>query len=424
MADPATPLVVPSQQPARWLPWPDEVSPRWPDDLSRWFLPDDEFFVVSFRTFLLLSHLIPSLERLFSEQGKDWTVGSEQDFSLLEDDLRVGVRPDVYVLPCPLQDHSFDRFHAYRTDTPVPLFVVEVVSASNWSKDYEHAPGKYAMLGVEELLLCDPLVLEGKSPAPEPYLLQLYRKVSGGKLKRMYAGEGPVWSESVGAWFRVEGELLKVSRDREGKSRVLSYKEGEEEAESKAEAERVSRESAEEQRLAAEEQRLAAQERERSAQEQRRLAEEQRLAAEEQRRLAEERERSAQERERFAQEQRRLAEEQRRLAEEQRRLAEEQRLAAEERERSAEEQRRAADEQRRLAEERERAAEERERSAEEQRRLAEAQAMADAREALVDLCDALAIDLTPERQAHLASLDLPALRSLRARLKQARRWPD
>jgi hypothetical protein len=48
--------------------------------------------------------------------------------------------------------------------------------------------------------------------------------------------------------------------------------------------------------------------------------------------------------------------------------------------------------------------------------------MADAREALVDLCDALAIDLTPERQAHLASLDLPALRSLRTRLKQAKRW--
>nr|MCU0654669.1 Uma2 family endonuclease [Polyangiaceae bacterium] len=255
-----------------------------------------------------------------------------QDFSLLEKDLRVGVRPDVYVLPCPLQDHSFDRFHAYRTDTPVPVFVVEVVSPSNWSKDYQHAPEKYAMLGVEELLLCDPLALEGKSSAPEPYLLQLYRKVSGGKLKRMYAGEGPVWSESVGAWFRVEGELLKVSRDREGKSRVLSYKEGEEEAEAKAEMARASRESAEEQRLA--------------------------------------------------------AEEQRRLAEEQERVAQEQRLAAEERERTA-----------------------------------EAQAMADAREALVDLCDVLAIELTSERQAHLASLDLPALRSLRALLKQAKRWP-
>ncbi|MCS6898742.1 MAG: hypothetical protein NZX77_03100, partial [Polyangiaceae bacterium] len=44
---------------------------------------------------------------------KDWTVGSEQDFSLREDDLRVGVRPNVYVLPCPVKDPSVDRWHAY-----------------------------------------------------------------------------------------------------------------------------------------------------------------------------------------------------------------------------------------------------------------------------------------------------------------------
>ncbi|MCS6901662.1 MAG: hypothetical protein NZX77_18075, partial [Polyangiaceae bacterium] len=73
MADPAVSLVVPSPEPARWPPWPDEVTPAWPHDLSRWFLPDDELFVVSFRTFLLLSHLIPCLQRLLSEQGKDWT---------------------------------------------------------------------------------------------------------------------------------------------------------------------------------------------------------------------------------------------------------------------------------------------------------------------------------------------------------------
>ncbi|MCS6898913.1 MAG: Uma2 family endonuclease, partial [Polyangiaceae bacterium] len=260
----------------------------------------------SFRTFLLLSHLIPCLQRLLSEQGKDWTVGSEQDFSLREDDLRVGVRPDVYVLPCPVKDPSVDRWHAYRAETPVPVFVVEVVSASNWSKDYEHAPAKYAMLGVDELLLFDPLVLEGRSPASEPYLLQLYRKVSGGKLKRMYAGDGPVWSESVGAWFLVKEEQLRVARDRQGTLLVLSYQEGEEE-------ERAFRRTAEEGAERERAERLAAEERERMA--------------EEQRRVAEERERAAEERERWAAEQAERERAERLAAEERRCTAEEQALA-------------------------------------------------------------------------------------------------
>ncbi|MCS6900433.1 MAG: hypothetical protein RMJ98_12345, partial [Myxococcales bacterium] len=148
-----------------------------------------------------------------------------------------------------------------------------------------------------------------------------------------------VWSESVGAWFLVKEELLRVSRDRDGMLLVLSYQEGEEE-------ERASRRRAEARERAAEEQRRAAEERERAAQEQAERERTERLAAEEQRRAAEERERAAQE-----------------------------------------------------------------------------QALADAQQAVVDLCEVLRIDVTEERQTFLTTLDLAALRALRAQLKSTGCWP-
>ena len=63
-------------------------------------------------------------------------------------------------------------------------------------------------------------------------------------------------------------------------------------------------------------------------------------------------------------------------------------------------------------------------TAEQQAQAAERQALQDAREAITDLCEVLAIPRTPDRLAHLASLDLAALRDLRALLKQRKTWPD
>lgn len=42
------------------------------------------------------------------------------------------------------------------------------------------------------------------------------------------------------------------------------------------------------------------------------------------------------------------------------------------------------------------------------------------REATADLCELRGLALTPARQAHLASLDLPALEALRTHLKAQR----
>jgi Uma2 family endonuclease len=368
MADPATPLPrAPSLEPLRWPPWPEVAYPVWPEDLSRWFIPEDDDMTWTTLLIALQRHLFASLRKLLAEQNRDWFVGYEQKMLLDAKDQRIDVVPDLYVLPCQPKDTNFFQWPAYLPDIPVPVFALEVVSGSNWDKDYQGSPQRYAKLGVEELLIFDPLAQEGKSPASPPHVLQLYRQGKKGELKRVYAGEGPVWSEEMRVWFRAEGGRLTVTRDREGKSAVLTAEETERWWD-KLEEERSARKKAEEKA-----------EQERSAKE----------AAEEQTKQAH------------------LAKE---AAE---KNAQQERLAKEEAEAKAEEER--------LAKE---AAKKAQRTAEE-KTVQERRAGEDAlREAIVDLCEMLVIDLTPDRLAHLASLDLAALRDLRAHLKLRKTWPD
>jgi hypothetical protein len=46
-----------------------------------------------------------------------------------------------------------------------------------------------------------------------------------------------------------------------------------------------------------------------------------------------------------------------------------------------------------------------------------------AREVVADLCEVLGVEVTDERRAHLAALDLAALEALRAELKAKKTWP-
>ncbi len=391
----------------------------------------------------LQRHLFPSLRKLLEEQRRDWFVGYEQKMKLDPHDQRVGVLPDLYVLPCQPKDPNFSEWPAYDPSVPVPVFAMEVVSPSNWNKDYVESPQKYAKLGVEELLLFDELALEGRSPASEPYALQLYRKDRRGALRRVYAGEGPVYSQALRGWFRTVGNQLTVTRDEEGKSRIFTYEETErwwakleeiqakaeeerqakEEAEAKAERERQAKEEAE---AKAERERLAKEEAEKARQAAQNKAEEERLAKEKAEAKAE-RDRQAKEEAEKAQkaaqdnaEQERLAKEKAEQArQEAERQADQERLAKEKAEQARQEAERQAD-QERLAKEK---AEQAKQAAEQAKQEAEQEVLREARLALADLCDSLNLPWDEARRRHLDSLDLPALRQLRAFLKQHKRWP-
>jgi Uma2 family endonuclease len=249
MASPAVSPVV-SAAPESLIP-PAATSSLWPADLSRWYLPEEDDDVgISYQTWLVLRALLSSMEQWVKEEGKAWLVGSEQDMLLREDDLRVGVRPDAYLLPCIPEDLTFERWPAYQEGMPVPVLAVELVSPSNWEKDYKEASEKYTVLGVEELFLVDLLAVEGKSPAKGAEVFQLYRKGRGGRLERVYAGPGPVRSEVMGVWWREERGEIHLTRDKQGNERILTKEEAEREkrgiAEKKAKKEANARLVAEE----------------------------------------------------------------------------------------------------------------------------------------------------------------------------------
>ncbi len=342
----------------------------------------------------LQRHLLACLRKLLEEQNRDWFVNYEQKMNLDPHDQRIGVLPDLYVLPCQPEDPNFSEWPAYDPDVPKPVFALEVVSPSNWAKDYVESPQKYAKLGVEELLLFDELALEGRSPASEPYVLQLYRKDRRGALKRVYAGEGPVYSQALRGWFRTVGNQLTVTRDEEGKSRIFTYEETErwwvklKEIQAKAEEERQAKEKAE-------------------------------AKAEQERRAKEEAEKAQKAAQQQAQDAERKADQERRAKEEAERQAQQERLAKEEAERQAEREAQA----RQAAEQAKQAAEQAKQAAEQAKREAEQELLREARLAVVDLCESLNLPWDEGRQQQVDSLDLTGLRELRALLRRHKRWP-
>lgn len=360
-----------------WPPWPAEGLPIWPDDLARWRLPEEHEMSATRTQTRNQRRLIPSLERLLQEQGKDWLVSCEQLMQLREGDQRIGVRPDAYVLPCRPKDDTFDGWPAYLPGVPAPVFALEVVSVTNWEKDYVEAPTKYALLGVEELVLFDPQAASGTSPSSTPLLFQLYRRSLRGTMVRVYSGDGPVFSRVLRGWLHVDGDEVKVCRDQAGQDVVMTPEEGEAWWKGQVEAHIKAREDAERRTATAERRTAAAEEAERQALEmiQRESELREKLEA-----------RSRADREAIEQAEQTILQEM-----EARARAEEQRKAAEEQRKAAEEQRKAAEEQ--------------------------------AREAVLDLCEVLGVEMSEERRAQVTALDLAGLQALRAQLKQRRAWP-
>jgi Uma2 family endonuclease len=410
-------------EPVRWPPWPEVAYPVWPDDLSRWYLPEDDDMTLGTLLTALQGHLLPCLRKLLEEQHRDWFVNYEQKMRMDPTDQRVGICPDIYVLPCQPQDPDFTDWPAYLPGIPVPVFALEAVSPSNWAKDYVESPQKYAKLGVEELLLFDEPAMEGKSPASEPYVLQLYRKEKGGVLRRVYAGEGPVYSEVLGIWFRTVGNKLTVTRDEEGKSSVFTYeeterwwgkldeeREGRKEAEAKAKREEKAREKAEQRKKDAEakaqQEALARQTAEQAKKDAETKAQQEALAREAAEQAKKDAETKAQQ-EALARQQAEQAKKDAEAKAQQEALARE---AAEQAKKDAE----AKAQQEALARQ----------QAEEAKREAEQQALDEARLALLEMAELLQVPWTNDRRRQVEALDLPALRQLRIFLKQHRRWPD
>lgn len=94
-----------------------------------------------------------------SRQGLPWT----------SKDMRIGVRsprggrwdtsriPDVTVLPLEQWQDLGNREAVIELDEAPPILVVEVVSPSTQTTDYRHKRSEYAVLGIQEYWVVDPV---------------------------------------------------------------------------------------------------------------------------------------------------------------------------------------------------------------------------------------------------------------------------
>jgi hypothetical protein len=96
-----------------------------------------------------------------------------------------------------------------------PSFALEVVSL-DWEKDYLYVPGRYAEMGVRELVVFDPSSQE----RADGHRWQVFRRVGKRFLRVEVSDEDRVRSKSLGCWLRVVGEgdslRVRLATGREG----------------------------------------------------------------------------------------------------------------------------------------------------------------------------------------------------------------
>lgn len=156
---------------------------------------------------------------------------------------QVGVDPDVCVLsPAPPDAADLRSIRTWAAGHAAPVLAIEVVSESNPHKDYAIGPDKYAASGTGELVIFDPL-LAGPAVHGGPFRLQIWHRREDGDLVRIYAGDGPARSPTLGAYLVAtdEGRRLRFADDENATSFWLTAEEAERAAK---EAERAAKEAA------------------------------------------------------------------------------------------------------------------------------------------------------------------------------------
>jgi len=151
---------------------------------------------------------------------------------------RVGFNPDVCLVePAPPGSTELESLRLWEHATPRWAF--EAVSPHHPYKDYAIVPEKCAVVGVEELVVFDPL-LAGPRAQGGPWLLQLWRRAADGTFERVDAGDAPVRSHVLDAWLVPDrvARRLTIAGAADGSERWLTAAE-----QAQAEAERAQTEA-------------------------------------------------------------------------------------------------------------------------------------------------------------------------------------
>ncbi len=156
---------------------------------------------------LIMELLRPLIDRWFRQRRVRALVGADQFIYYQQHTPTSRVSPDIYVLPGVHPDTHVSAWKTWEKGI-VPSFGLEIVS-KDWEKDYEEAPGKYAAIGVPELVIFD--------PAPHRHrdgvAWQVFRSVRGRPLRRVEVSQGDrIRSGALGCFLRQvsKGEAVRL----------------------------------------------------------------------------------------------------------------------------------------------------------------------------------------------------------------------
>jgi Uma2 family endonuclease len=189
-----------------------------PETDERWVLEEENVPESALHDEIILL-LVEILKAWARRSARDVRVGRNLALRWNQALPKVGVDPDVYVVePAPPEGDDTRSLCTWKPGHAAPRVAVEVVSETTAEKDYAEGPDKYAASGTGELWVFDPLEA-GPSLRGGPFVLQVWRRDAKGRFRRVYAGDGPVRSEALGAWLVVTegGRRLRVAEDAEGR---------------------------------------------------------------------------------------------------------------------------------------------------------------------------------------------------------------
>jgi Uma2 family endonuclease len=194
---------------------------RTPQDGGRhrgdWTLPEET--VPESRSHDLTLDLLKALLVAWAARaGRNAQVGRNLAIRWEEHRPNTGADPDLYVVePPPPEGDDVESLRLWMPGHHPLLLAVEVVSASNATKDYAISPQKHASAGTQELWIFDPK-LAGPRAHDGPVRIQVWSRNADDSFEQVYAGDGPAHSPVLGAWlFAVdEGQRLRIAGDRDG----------------------------------------------------------------------------------------------------------------------------------------------------------------------------------------------------------------
>jgi hypothetical protein len=204
------------------------VSLRYPvrPNLKAWVLPEGkvpEATAHHTAVYRIFGLLLAWSERIRGERSV--RIASDLAIRWLKDHPRTGANPDVCVIePGPPDFDDLKSLKLWEPGRVAPRLAIEVVSASLPHKDYGSFQERYAAMGVEELIVFDPLMC-GPRSLGGPVALQLWRRDATHAFERVAFGSEPVHSAVVDAWFIADGRDLQISHDRRGAQRWLTAEE-------------------------------------------------------------------------------------------------------------------------------------------------------------------------------------------------------